>query len=73
MKRRRTRNRAMQTNDSAHYALAYSAGWNAAADGDISGHASALDLTGDPAFEEGAAAFKAGAVTARPSFIGGLV
>ena len=39
-------------------ALAYSAGWNAAADGDITGHGEAVGLSTHPAFIEGAAAYK---------------
>lgn len=58
--------RARQSDDPQLYMLAYSAGWNAAADGgDLDGYARKVGLEGEAGFIEGVAAFRAKQATAR--------
>jgi len=63
-----TRKQSQKTADEAHYILAYSAGWNAAAEGDVLGHGLAVGLHGDAGFIDGVAAYKGQAATAQKSF-----
>lgn len=61
-----TETRARQSDDPRLYMLAYSAGWNAAADGgDLDEHARKVGLDGEAGFIEGAAAYRAKQATAR--------
>lgn len=58
--------RARQSDDPQLYMLAYSAGWNAAADGgDLDEHARKVGLDGEAGFIEGVAAYRAKQATAR--------
>ncbi|MFJ3084651.1 hypothetical protein ACIPJG_33545 [Streptomyces halstedii] len=58
--------RARQSDDPRLYMLAYSAGWNAAADGgDLEDHAAKVGLDGEAGFIEGVAAYRALKATAR--------
>ncbi|WP_435597122.1 hypothetical protein [Streptomyces anulatus] len=58
--------RARQSDDPQLYMLAYSAGWNAAADGgDLEEHAAKVGLDGEAGFIEGVAAYRAKKATAR--------
>ncbi|NEB42338.1 hypothetical protein [Streptomyces sp. SID14515] len=58
--------RARQSDDPRLYMLAYSAGWNAAADGgDLDGYARKVGLDGEAGFIEGAAAYRTKKATAR--------
>lgn len=58
--------RARQSDDPQLYMLAYSAGWNAAADGgDLDGYARKVGLEGEAAFIEEAAAYRTKTATAR--------
>ncbi|WP_330449641.1 hypothetical protein [Streptomyces anulatus] len=58
--------RARQSDDPRLYMLAFSAGWNAAADGgDLDEHARRVGLDGEAGFIEGAAAYRAKKASAR--------
>ncbi|MFE3429889.1 hypothetical protein [Streptomyces sp. NPDC059171] len=58
--------RARQSDDPQLYMLAYSAGWNAAANGgDLDEHAAKVGLDGEAGFIEGVAAYRAKRATAR--------
>ncbi|MEV7492250.1 hypothetical protein AB0O08_16030 [Streptomyces anulatus] len=58
--------RARQSDDPRLYMLAFSAGWNAAADGgDLDAHARKVGLEGEARFIEGAATYRAKQATAR--------
>ncbi|MFJ8871043.1 hypothetical protein ACIRD6_35490 [Streptomyces sp. NPDC102473] len=60
----------LRSDDRRLYMLAYSAGWNAAADGgDLGERASKLGLEGSAAFREGAAAYEEQVVSAARAIV----
>lgn len=63
--------RSRQSDNPRLYMLAFSAGWNAAADGgDLDGYARKVGLEGEVGFIEGAAAYRTKKATAR-DFVAG--